>query len=87
MIKVKSGRERFVSVGIKRFQDAFDSIESLRNIGNRRNYFYTNDEAESLIKALREELAEVEKVMVRRPMSNIYDILGIEKPVKKNKQK
>ena len=87
MVKIKNGRERFVSVGIKRFQDAFDSIESLRNIGNRRNYFYTNDEAESLIKALREELAEVEKVMVRRPMANIYDILEIEKPVKKNKQK
>lgn len=80
--RVKNGRERFVEVGIKRFQAAFDAIESLRNIGNRRNYFYTNGEAEDLIKALREELDEVEKVMVRRPISNVYDILGIEKPAK-----
>tara|TARA_R100001082_G_C4331284_1_gene145744 strand:- start:332 stop:706 length:375 start_codon:yes stop_codon:yes gene_type:complete len=83
--RIKNGRERFVEVGVKRFQAAFDAIESLRNIGNRRNYFYTNNEAIIMINALREELAEVEKVMVRRPMSNIYDILGVEKPAKRSK--
>ena len=58
--RVKNGREKFLEVGIKRFQAAFDAVESLRNIGDRRKYFYTNNEAELMLNAIREELAEVQ---------------------------
>ena len=76
--RVKNGREKFLEVGIKRFQAAFEAVESLRNIGDRRKYFYTNNEAEIMLNAIREELAEVEKVMLRRPILKIEDTIFME---------
>ena len=83
--RVKSGREKFLEVGIKRFQAAFDAVESLRNIGDRRKYFYTNNEAEIMLNAIREELDEVQKIMLRRPISKIEDTIFIEWSVSHNR--
>ena len=56
---VKTKRQRFLDVGVKRTQNAIDSIELVGNCARPLSYEYTPEEATSILDALREAVSKV----------------------------
>lgn len=52
---VKS-REKFVELAEKRVSRAIKDIRLIGNLSNRSNYSYTQEDARTIVKALREEV-------------------------------
>ena len=49
-------RERFNKIAPKRVQSTLKAIRLLKNVSNTSNYEYTENEANQIIKAVRDEL-------------------------------
>ncbi|UCH96923.1 MAG: hypothetical protein JSV88_08755 [Candidatus Aminicenantes bacterium] len=63
--KVKSrNRERFVRIAENRVNKILDSLESLGNCSNPRNYEYTKEDVEKIFSEIEEKLKEIKSMFL-----------------------
>jgi DNA-binding transcriptional regulator GbsR (MarR family) len=53
--------DRFKNVASKRVQKTLDSINSLAKCANKNNYYYTNEEVNKMLKAIKEKVKNLER--------------------------
>ncbi|MER8811253.1 hypothetical protein [Mesorhizobium australicum] len=61
MAKKEEKREKFVRLAEGRTQSALDAIRKIGNLSNSRAYDYTEADIKTIVKALREAVADVER--------------------------
>jgi hypothetical protein len=58
---VRNKRLKFLELANKRVNRAIKALALVANLGNRKNYEYTDDEAKKIIKTLQAEIDEIKK--------------------------
>lgn len=72
---MKSPRERFVTLHVKRVKNARRALRNVARMGNRKQYDASEDERAAILKILREDMAEVERAFRGAPKEKgLFDL-------------